>query len=73
MHVVIYHQFKEKDPRYNFYTRPILNVHVNYGCKWYTDGDGDAHAEPAELLWKWGGWIVTQSGGAENIFFSVAL
>ena len=31
------------------------------------------HTGPAELLWKWGGWLVTQSGGAENTFFSVAL
>ena len=23
---------------------------------------------PAELLWNWGGWLVTQSGGAENTF-----
>ena len=35
---------------------------------------------PAELLWKWwgggggeGGWIATQSEGAENTFFSVTL
>ena len=30
-------------------------------------------AGPTELLWKWGGWMVTQSGGAENTFFSVTL
>ena len=31
------------------------------------------YAGPAELLWKWGDWIVTQSGGTENTFFSVTL
>ena len=30
-------------------------------------------AGTAELLWKWWGWQVTQSGGAKNSFFLVTL
>ena len=52
-----------------YWTSHQQNMPNQYRCSVYLP----TKTVTAELLWKWGGWLVTQSGGAENTFSSVTL